>query len=308
MTAVPEGNEARHVATEGPKRARSLVVRRSGEPPDVGGGGAIEAQRADEARRADDPAASVRKGSGRGDGRRHESGDACDADHTAESHRRSMRPPRSPYDAPMTPAGRPSSLVVVHGAGSGPWVYDGWAAALPGIDPVTVDLQDGLDVSRASHDDYANVVVAAADEAPKPVALCGWSMGGLVVLQAAQRVRPAAVILLEASPPAEVQGFDESIEVVDGAFDPEAVYGRFPDGMRGRPESTRARLERKRGISVPSLPCPSLVVYGDDFPDERGSALARLYGSDERFFPGSDHWALVRNLAVPRAIGAWLGD
>lgn len=222
------------------------------------------------------------------------------------SHRRNGRFAPSPYDAPMTSTARPASLVLVHGAGSGPWVYDGWAEALPGIELLAVDLQAGLDVTRASHDDYANVVVAAAAAAPAPVALCGWSMGGLVVLQAAQRMRPSTAILLEASPPGEVQGFDDSIEIADGAFDPEAVYGRFPDGMRARPESTRARLERKRGISVPTLPCPSLVVYGDDFPDDRGAALARLYGAEERSFPGFDYWDLVRNLGVARATGAWL--
>jgi hypothetical protein len=49
------------------------------------------------------------------------------------------------------------------------------------------------------------------------------------------------------------------------------VYGSFPSDMRARPESLFARAERKRGISVPSLPCPSLVIYGDEFP--RGARL-----------------------------------
>lgn len=201
----------------------------------------------------------------------------------------------------------PASLVLVHGAGSGPWVYDGWAESFPGVHVATVDLHDGLDVARASHRDYARSVVAAAAALPRPVTICGWSMGGLVVLQAAATMRPHRVILLEASPPAEVQGFHPATEVVGGVFDPEALYGRFPDGMRARPESTRARAERKRGISVPSLPCPSLVVYGDDFPEERGARLARLYGSDMRFFPGLDHWDLVLDPRVRAAVADWLG-
>lgn len=201
----------------------------------------------------------------------------------------------------------PASLVLVHGAGSGPWVYDGWAESFVGVGVEALDLHEGLDVGRATHDDYARAVVAAAGKAPEPVALCGWSMGGLVVLHAATSLHPHSVVLLEASAPAEVQGFHPEAEVADGSFDPEVVYGTFPDGMRARPESSRARAERKRGISVPSLPCRSLVVYGDDFPEERGVRLARLYGSDERRFPGLDHWGLVLDPRVRAAVAEWLG-
>lgn len=205
------------------------------------------------------------------------------------------------------PARPPASLVLVHGAGSGPWVYAGWDASFPGVELVVVDLQTGLDVAHASHDDYARAVVIAATQARQPVALCGWSMGGLVVLQAAASLRPHSVVLLEASAPAEVQGSDPGTVIEDGSFDPEVVYGPFPAGMRARPESTRARAERKRGISIPSVPCRSLVVYGDDFPDERGVRLARLYDADERAFPGLDHWGLVLEPRVRTAVADWLG-
>jgi pimeloyl-ACP methyl ester carboxylesterase len=201
----------------------------------------------------------------------------------------------------------PASLLLVHGAGSGPWVYDGWLQAFPGICLSAVDLQEGLDVATASHADYAAGVAAAAEQLPAPVSVCGWSMGGLVVMQAAERIRPQSVILLEPSPPAELQGYDPGTAVADGTFDPETVYGGFPSGMRARPESARARGERKRGISVPSLPCPALVVYGDDFRDERGKRVAELYGSDELDFPGLGHWALVLDPRVRAGIRAWLG-
>jgi pimeloyl-ACP methyl ester carboxylesterase len=202
---------------------------------------------------------------------------------------------------------RPASLVLVHGAGSGPWVYRDWPEAFPGIAAIAVDLQQGLDVAQAGHEDYARAVTDAARRLPTPAALCGWSMGGLIALQAAQRIKPHSVILLEASPPAEVQGFSPETEIGDGAFEPEAVYGSFPDGMPARLESARARAERKRGISIPSLPCPSLVVYGDSFPDERGAALAQLYQSDELSFPGLDHWDLVLEPRVRTAVANWLG-
>src|SRR5205085_12330733 len=94
---------------------------------------------------------------------------------------------------------------------------------------------------------------------------------------------------------------------VAGTFDPEVVYGAFPAGVRARLESSLARAERKRGISVPRLPCPSLVVYGDEFGGERGAAIAELYGSSERAFPGRNHWDLVRDSRVREAIADFLG-
>ena len=205
--------------------------------------------------------------------------------------------------APLPPA----SLLLVHGAGSGPWVYEDWYASFPSMRVAAVDLQEGLDVGSASMANYAERVVTAAHALPQPVSLCGWSMGGLVVLQAADRARPQSVILIEASPPGEVQGFNAEAELTSGTFDPEAVYGAFPAGVSARPESSLARTERKRGISVPRLAYPSLVIYGDAFRDERGTAIARLYGSDERDFPGLDHWDLVRDLRVREAIADFLG-
>jgi pimeloyl-ACP methyl ester carboxylesterase len=156
--------------------------------------------------------------------------------------------------------------------------------------------------------DYAERVLAAARALPQPVSLCGWSMGGLVVLQAAALARPHSVILIEASPPGEVQGFNGDVAMSLGMFDPEAVYGRFPAGLEARPESSLARSERKRGISVPSLPCPSLVIYGDAFRDERGKPIASLYCSEERDVPGLDHWDLVHDRRVREAIADFLGD
>lgn len=200
----------------------------------------------------------------------------------------------------------PAALLLIHGAGSGPWVFDGWAGSFPALTVEAVDLQEGLDVAHASHADYAGRVVEAAERLPEPVSLCGWSMGGLAALQAVERLRPHSVILIETSPPAEVQGFDPDVELREGAFDPEEVYGAFPEGMAARSESLLARAERKRGISVPSLPCPSLVICGDEFREERGKPVADLYGSELHDFPGLDHWDLVRDPRVREAISVWL--
>jgi pimeloyl-ACP methyl ester carboxylesterase len=201
----------------------------------------------------------------------------------------------------------PKSVLLVHGAGSGPWVFDAWASAFPTLTVEAVDLQQGLPVERASMRDYANSVAQAARAMAQPVAICGWSMGGLVVLQAAQEVPPHSVVLLEASAPAEVQGWNPDVQPLEGVFDPGAEYGKFPDGIAARPESLLARAERKRGISVPSVPCPSLVVAGADFPDERGRSLAALYGSRFVEFPELGHFDLVLDPAPRGVIVDFLG-
>jgi pimeloyl-ACP methyl ester carboxylesterase len=201
----------------------------------------------------------------------------------------------------------PASLLLVHGAGSGPWVYDRWLSAFPTLTVEAVDLQEGLAVEQASMSDYADRIAAAARTMVGPVALCGWSMGGLVVLQAAQEMQPHSVVLLEASAPAEVQGRDPDVQLVGGVFDPEAEYGKFPAGIAARPESLLARAERKRGISVPSLPCPSLVIATADFPDERGRSVADLYGSEFVEFSELRHFDLVLNAAPRQAVADFLG-
>jgi len=52
-------------------------------------------------------------------------------------------------------AGVPSSLLLIHGAGSGPWVFEQWMTAFPEIEVAALDLQEGLDVERASMRHYA---------------------------------------------------------------------------------------------------------------------------------------------------------
>lgn len=198
------------------------------------------------------------------------------------------------------------SLVLVHGAGSGPWVFDGWLDDFSEHEVVAVDLQEQLDPAKASMADYAEWVVHVAIAQEPPLALCGWSMGGLVAMVAAPIAVPQRLVVLEPSPPQQVQGNDETVPDEDGVFDPEKVYGTFPSGIRKRPESCRARADRKRGVYVEQPPCPSLVVYGDEFREERGVAIARAYGSDTRYFPGYTHWDLVGRREVRAAVAEWL--
>jgi pimeloyl-ACP methyl ester carboxylesterase len=198
------------------------------------------------------------------------------------------------------------SVILVHGAGSGPWVFDGWGDVFRGLEVEAVDLHAGLNVAEAAMSNYAAIVARAADPLPRPVAVCGWSMGGLAAMLAARQADAALLVLLEPSPPGEVRGFDPDVPLERGTFDPEGAYGPFPPGVRARPESLLARSERRRGVSVPSLPCPALVVSGDEYAEARGRDVAGVYSCEELFVPGLDHWGLVRDATVAAAVSARL--
>jgi len=139
------------------------------------------------------------------------------------------------------------------------------------------------------------------------VAVVGWSMGGLVAMMAARQAPPRALVVIEPRAPAEVQGWHPEVPLQSGVFDPEQQYGRFPSGMMARPESLRARAERKRGISVPSIPCPLLVVHGADYGHERGRLVAECYDAAELAFPLLHHFELIQSLEVRDSILRWLG-
>lgn len=104
-------------------------------------------------------------------------------------------------------------MVLVHGATSGTWVFDGWAARWPGED---VRIPD---VAHATMSDYADRVLAAAGD--EPALLCGWSMGGLM---AARSCGPTALAVIEPSVPAEIDGGDPDWPVETGTYDAESAY------------------------------------------------------------------------------------
>lgn len=195
-------------------------------------------------------------------------------------------------------------IVLVHGATTGPWVFDEWLAEWPDGDVRVPDLQAGLDVAHAGMSDYADRVVAAAGD--EPVVLCGWSMGGLVAMAAASRCRALALVVIEPSVPAEIDGGDPHWPLATGTYDSAEVYGPSVPGMRHRPESLLARSERKRGISVPAVDCPMLVVAGRDYGDTRGRPVAERYGAELMTFPTLGHFQLVVDPQVREGIARWL--
>lgn len=199
-------------------------------------------------------------------------------------------------------------MLLVHGAGSGPWIFEEWADTFPASTLHAVDLQDDVRIRWASMRYYADAIGRAASSLPRPFAVIAWSMGGLAAMMKADTLGAMCLVVMEPSPPAEIQGWHPSSLIVDPrTFDPEAVYGPFPRGIQSRPESSLAKAERNAGISVPTVPCPSVVVSGSDYAVERGSRVAAFYRSDELRFPRFDHWGLVREYRVRAVIAGHLG-
>ncbi len=192
----------------------------------------------------------------------------------------------------------------MHGSASLPSVFDGWSESFPGVTVVCVDLQAGLDVASARMEDYAQAIVRAAEPLARPLAVCAWSLGGLAAMLAAGRVQPDALVLLEASPPLEVQGMRDGGPHI-GTF--EASPGA-PPAIARRPESLWASGERDRGISVPSLPekTRTLVAYGDSFRHDRGPVLAKLYGAEQLDAGSATHYDMVLDRELRERVAEWL--
>src|SRR6185503_2993218 len=224
------------------------------------------------------------------------------------------------------------SLLLVHGAANGAWVWDAWRAALRplGWEVNVLDLRGHgrslpADMTEVTMEVYVNDLESvcgqiAAVQGKHPV-VGGWSMGGLVAMMYAAKTEDVPGLLLFApSPPLEVQGRTLAGELRSYAvtpFGPE-VYGIYVDNAEasraampdltdeeiarvlersaGASESGLARRQRKSGISVPSVTAPSFIVYGDqDAAIEPADSrkLAAHLGGDSMMVPGAGHWGIV---------------
>jgi pimeloyl-ACP methyl ester carboxylesterase len=185
-------------------------------------------------------------------------------------------------------------------------VFGSWADRFLAFEFRVPDLQAGLAVERASMADYAEQVIAAAGG--PGAAVVGWSMGGLVAMLAAQRERLAALVVIEPSPPRELGRHDVTVVPTVGVYDAETKYGPLPAGTRHRPESRLAFEERQRGISIPRIDCPLLVIASSSYPTSRGSDIVDYYGGELLEFPTLNHASVIEAPEVAVAIATWLGD
>jgi pimeloyl-ACP methyl ester carboxylesterase len=193
------------------------------------------------------------------------------------------------------------SLLLIHGAASGAWVWDTWRKHLRdlGWQVNVLDLRGHgrsmpTDLAAVTMEDYvadvASVTVQIeAAQGSHPI-LGGWSLGGMVAMMyATQHPELSALLLLEPNMPVEVAGrasmeyqrrfagpvlYPESFGVFPGdaprsreaLFDlTQAELTSYLAASEGAEESGIAFRQNLRGISIPagSVACPSLVVYGE---------------------------------------------
>jgi pimeloyl-ACP methyl ester carboxylesterase len=221
------------------------------------------------------------------------------------------------------------SILLVHGAANGAWVWDAWRAALRplGWEVNVLDLRGHgrslpADMNEVTMEIYVADVESvagqiAAAQGKHPI-VGGWSMGGLVAMMYAAKAQDVpALVLFAPSPPLEVQGkatLQELRATPLTPFGPE-VYGvhagdleasraampdltdeeiaRVLERSAGATESGLARRQRKSGISVPAVPAPSLLIYGDQDDPAMRKGIANHLGSDSLLVPGAGHWGPV---------------
>ena len=223
------------------------------------------------------------------------------------------------------------SLLLVHGAANGAWVWDAWRAALRpyGWEVNVLDLRGHgrslpTDMNEVTMELYVADVESvagqiAAVQGKHPV-VGGWSMGGLVSMMYAAKAEVPALLLFAPSPPLEVQG-KATLQELRGTpltpfgpefyglhiDDAEASRAAMPDltdeeiarvleRCAGATESGLARRQRKSGISVPSVNGPSLIVYGDQdaaIEPAHSRKVAAHLGGDSIMVPGAGHWGVV---------------
>lgn len=225
-------------------------------------------------------------------------------------------------------AGRGPCLVLVHGWGMGPSVFDPVLAPLARRHTVVRVSLPGCGASRpdrcgASLESIADAVLRAV---PAPAAWVGWSLGGLVAIAAA-RMQPAAVsrLVLTAATPRFVaasgwpgmasdafDGFAAEVER-DAAVAHDRFLGFQLAGSSGARSALRVLRAAARADGVPpaetlraglellrrsdlrdalyALSCPIQAVLGTAdplIPADVAPAL-RSHGVDTRALPGAGH-------------------
>lgn len=227
-----------------------------------------------------------------------------------------------------TEAAAPSALFV-HGAGGGGWEWTvwmrvfaahGWRTAAPDLLPAP----GGLAVTRLQ--DYLAQTTAAAGALPAPRVLLGASLGGLLALMMAERVAPAALVLVNPLPPAPF-----AAELPARAPYPAIVPWRreatlagtrraLPDAdeatclyafRRWRDEAGAVLNAARAGVEVAPPACPVLVIASSDDEDVPPTLTARFadaLGADLLRVPGSHVGPLLgRQVAAMTAqTVAWL--
>lgn len=194
-------------------------------------------------------------------------------------------------------AERIRSALLVHGGGGGEWEWNVWKAVFEAsrIRVAAPDLQAAAEgLARTTFADYAHQVRSALDALPRPRALVGASLGGLLAMTCADGAD--ALVLVNPLPPspwhAQLPG-REWPDVVPWQRDARLTGTRraLPDADEAtslfafrhwRDESGLAMRAAYDGVEVTRPQCPVLCIASmvdDDVPPVLTAALATDWGA-----------------------------
>lgn len=191
----------------------------------------------------------------------------------------------------------PRQAVLVHGAGGGGWEWQRWADALRarGIDARAPDLQPApAGLAATALDDYLRQVREWIEAAPRPRAVIGASLGGLLAAACADAAD--ALVLVNPLPPAPWASRlpqRDWPEVVRWRGDARLASTRraLPDAdeaaalyafRRWRDESGAVLRAAHAGLAVAAPLCPVLCVASaqdGDVPPALTLELAQAWGA-----------------------------
>jgi predicted alpha/beta hydrolase family esterase len=185
-------------------------------------------------------------------------------------------------------------VVFVHGAGGGGWEWNVWRRvfAAHGIAGVAPDLQPSGDLATTAFADYAAQVRAALVDLPRPRALVGASLGGLLALACADAAD--ALVLVNPIPPRRWTGglvardwparvpwqvnarLDSTRRALPDADDATALFAM----RHWRDESGAVLREAYAGIDLPRPACRLLCVASaqdDEVPPRLTIEMAQAW-------------------------------
>lgn len=217
---------------------------------------------------------------------------------------------------------------MLHGAGGGGWEWNVWrrvfvaaghAVHCPDFEPSA----EGPAATRLH--DYIDQAESAANAFENPV-LIGASLGGLVALALASRIKCRALILVNPLPPipevGQLSAREPYPEVIPWGRDASLASTRaaLPDAdaatwhyafRRWRDESGTVLNEARAGLEIAPTRCPTLVMASmadEDVPFAGSVALARRLCAGLHTEPGSHVGPLLgqRAAGVATAAVQWL--
>jgi pimeloyl-ACP methyl ester carboxylesterase len=200
---------------------------------------------------------------------------------------------------------RDPAAIFIHGAGGGGWEWTIWQRVFTArnwsvLAPDLMPTFAGIVATR--FEDYAAQTKTWCEAVAEPYVLIGASLGGLLALHAS--VRPAARVLINPLPPADIGGPPAS-EYPDVVFwgrarslastrramldaDHAATVFAF---RRWRDESGTV-LNAAHRIQVETPPCPMLILASEadmDVPLASSRVLAARLHAEFRVVPGASH-------------------